>query len=156
MVLRLLQYSCFCVRYYILQQHVLPNWHHCTILPMCTARVKHCRRLWSMPAASDSGVPRVGVFKPPAEIPKVLQNRAKLNPIVKTVKNCRIQHANTTGCSEKGSKILKLPSVRNCFTLEMASKLVVIINSLKSPKMKKILLYEMKFLVPIYSCLQNH
>jgi len=28
-----------------------------------------------------------GVFNPP-EIPKVLQNRAKLNPIVKTVKNC--------------------------------------------------------------------
>jgi len=35
------------------------------------------------------GVPRgwVGGFKPP-EIPKALQNRAKLNPIVKTVKNC--------------------------------------------------------------------
>jgi len=29
----------------------------------------------------------VGVFKPPPEIPKALQNRAKLNPIVKTVKN---------------------------------------------------------------------
>ena len=25
---------------------------------------------------------------PPSEIPKALQNRAKLNPIVKTVKNC--------------------------------------------------------------------
>ena len=34
-----------------------------------------------------------GVFKPPlppSEIPKALQNRAKLNPIVKTVKNCWI------------------------------------------------------------------
>jgi hypothetical protein len=31
-----------------------------------------------------------GVFKPPSpsEIPKALQNRAKINPIVKTVKNC--------------------------------------------------------------------
>ena len=33
-----------------------------------------------------------GGFNPPptpaTEIPKVLQNRAKLNPIVKTVKNC--------------------------------------------------------------------
>jgi hypothetical protein len=30
-----------------------------------------------------------GGFKlPPPEIPKALQNRAKLNPIVKTVKNC--------------------------------------------------------------------
>ena len=36
----------------------------------------------------------------------------------------------------------------------MTSKLVVFINSLKVPKIKKILLYEMKFLVPIYSCLQ--
>ena len=38
-----------------------------------------------------SGVPRgsFGVFKPPLpEILKVLQNRAKLAPIVKTVKNC--------------------------------------------------------------------
>ena len=38
-----------------------------------------------------SGVPSRGGwgFKPP-EIPKALQNRAKLNPIVKTVKNCWI------------------------------------------------------------------
>ena len=37
----------------------------------------------------------------------------------------------------------------------MTNKLVVIINSLKVPKIKKILLYEMKFLVPNHSCLQN-
>ena len=37
----------------------------------------------------------------------------------------------------------------------MTNKLVVIINSLKVPKIKKVLLYEMKFLVPNYSCLQN-
>jgi len=48
---------------------------------------------------------------------------------------------------KKGSKILKLPLVRNCFTLAMINKLVAIINSLKVPKIKKILLYEMKFLV---------
>ena len=48
---------------------------------------------------------------------------------------------------KKGSKIIKLPSVRNCFTLAMTNKLVVIINSLKLPKIKKILLYEMEFLV---------
>ena len=56
---------------------------------------------------------------------------------------------------QKGSKVLKLPPVRNCFTLAMTNKLVVIINSLNVPKVKKILLYEMKFLVPNYSCLQN-
>ena len=37
----------------------------------------------------------------------------------------------------------------------MTNQLVVIINSLKVPKIKKILLYEMKFLVPNYSWLQN-
>ena len=37
----------------------------------------------------------------------------------------------------------------------MTNKLVVFINSLKVPKIKKSLLYEMKFLVPIFSCLQN-
>ena len=42
---------------------------------------------------SPSGVPRgrggggLGVQNPP-EIPKAFQNRTKLNPIVKTVKNC--------------------------------------------------------------------
>jgi len=37
----------------------------------------------------EQGVPRggFGVFKPPPEIPKALQNCAKLNLIVKTVKN---------------------------------------------------------------------
>ena len=37
----------------------------------------------------------------------------------------------------------------------MTNKLVVIIKSLKVPKIKKILLYEMKFLASIYSCLQH-
>ena len=57
---------------------------------------------------------------------------------------------------KKGSKILKLPRFAIFFfTLAMTNKLVVNINSLKVPKIKKILLYEMKFLVPNYSCLQN-
>jgi hypothetical protein len=56
---------------------------------------------------------------------------------------------------KKGSTMLKPPPVRNCFTLAMTNKLVVIINSLKVPKIKKILLYEMKFLVPNNSWLQN-
>jgi len=33
--------------------------------------------------------------------------------------------------------------------------MVLIINSVKLPKIDKILLYEMKFLLPSYSCLQN-
>ena len=57
---------------------------------------------------------------------------------------------------KKGSKILKLLPVRNFFTLATANKLVVIINILTVPKIvKKKILYEMKFLVQNYSCLQN-
>ena len=56
---------------------------------------------------------------------------------------------------KKGSKILKRPRFAIFFTLAITNKLVVIINSLKVPKIKKILLYEMKFLVPNYSCIQN-
>ena len=37
----------------------------------------------------------------------------------------------------------------------MTNKLVVIINSLKVPKIKKTLLFEKQFLVPNYSCLHN-
>ena len=44
-----------------------------------------------------SGVARGGGFNSPPpkkkKIPKALQNRAKLNPIVKTVKNCWILDA---------------------------------------------------------------
>ena len=47
----------------------------------------------------------VGTTLPP-EIPKALQNRGELNPIVKTVKNCWILDANTPKCSEK--KAVKL------------------------------------------------
>ena len=93
----------------------------------------------------SSGVPRGsglggGGFKlPPSEIPKALQNRAKLNPTVKTFKNCWIWDAYTPKIFEKkrASKIVKLPPVRNCFTLAMTNKLVVIINSLKVPTIKK-------------------
>ena len=50
------------------------------------------------------------VCSDPPEIPKALQNSAKLNPTVKTVKkkilNLGRQHTKTFG--KKGSKILKL------------------------------------------------
>ena len=51
---------------------------------------------------------------------------------------------------KKGSEFLKLPPVRNCFTLTMTNKLVVIINSLKYQKLRKFYYMEWN-----YSCLQN-
>ena len=56
---------------------------------------------------------------------------------------------------KKDSKILKLPRFAIVFMFIMTNKLVVITKSLKVPKIKKILLYETKFLVPNYSCLKN-
>jgi hypothetical protein len=83
---------------------------------------------------------------------KIVPHSTRLWKLLK-LHNLGHQHPNMF--VKRGSKILKLPPVRNCFTLAMTNKLVVIINSLKVPKIKKILLYEMKFLVPNYSCLQN-
>ena len=107
---------------------------------------------------NSSGVSRGGLggSKPLLpEIPKALQNHAKLNPIWKLLKIAEFRTPTHQDVRKKGSKILKLPPVRICFTLAMTNKLVVIINSLKVPNMKKLLLYEMKFLLPNYSWLQN-
>jgi len=47
--------------------------------------------LWSLCTVAYRGGKFGGSnHPPPPEIPKSLQNRAKLNPIVKTVKNCWI------------------------------------------------------------------
>ena len=97
-----------------------------------------------------------GFQTPPLEIPKALQNRAKHNPIVKTVKIAEFRMPTLQDVWKRGSTILKLQPVRNCFTLAVTNKLVVIINNLEVPKIKKLLLYEMEFLLPNYSCLQNH
>jgi len=50
---------------------------------------------------------------------------------------------------KKGSEILKLPPVRNCFTLTMTNKLVVIINSLKYQKLRKYYYMKLNFLYQI-------
>jgi len=124
-----------------------------------------------------------GGFKPPSPRnsegpPKSCQTQPDLKTIKKLL-NLGRQHPKVFG--KKSSKILKLPSARNCFarwfkydrdwcrqiytqvvpvifeppcTFAMTNKLVVTTNSHNVPKIKKILLYEMKFLVPNYSCLQ--
>ena len=49
----------------------------------CHSRSTHTAPQWRTEGGG------VGVFKlPHPEIPKALQNSAKLNPIVKTIKNC--------------------------------------------------------------------
>ena len=83
---------------------------------------------------------------------KIVPNSTRLWKLLKIAEFRTPTHQDV---QKKCSKILKLPSVRNCFTLAMTNKLVFIINSLKVSKIKKILLYEIKFLVPNYSCLQN-
>ena len=108
-------------------------------------------------AVVGSGVPRGGWgFKPPPpkfrRPSKIVSNSTRLWKLLKTAE---FRVPTPQDVRKKGSKILKLPPVRNCFTLTITNKFVVIKNSLRVPKMKKILLYEMIFLVPKYSCLQK-
>jgi len=103
------------------------------------------------------GVPRGGGgIQPP--LPK-FRSTSKIMPkstrLWKLLKITEFRTPTHQDVRKKGSKILKLSAVRNCVTLAMTNKLVFVINSLKVPKIRKLLLYEMKFLVPNYSCLQN-
>ena len=96
-----------------------------------------------------------GRFKPPPKFrrpSKIVQNSTRL---WKLFKIAEFRTPTPQDVRKKGSKILKLPPVRNYFTLAMTNKLVVIKNRLRVPKIKKILLYEMKFIVPNCNCLQN-
>ena len=104
-----------------------------------------------------SGVPRgVWGFKPP---PPKFRRPSKIVPnstrLWKLLKIAEFRTPTPQDGRKKGSKILKLLRVGICFTLAMTNKLVVSINSLKVPKIKKTLLYKMKFLLPKYSCLHN-
>ena len=63
---------------YSLTLNLLYNMCVCVIIPQTTAM---------MPVA-NRGRGGLGCSTPPPEMLKALQNRAKLNPIVKTVKNC--------------------------------------------------------------------
>jgi len=55
----------------------------------CVQQMSQCACPHNVPVVYRGG--GVGVFNPPPpKIPKALQNGAKLNPIVKTVKNCWI------------------------------------------------------------------
>ena len=102
-----------------------------------------------------SGVPGEEGSTPPPKfrrLSKIVPNSTRL---WKLLKIAEFRTPTPQDVRKKGSKILKLPSVRSCFTLAITNKLVVVLNSLKGPKIKKILLYEMQFLVSNYSCLQN-
>jgi len=116
--------------------------------------------VWQLTSSSDSGVPNGGLggynTPPPPKFrgpSKIMPDSTRLWKLLKKILNLGRQHPKMF--EKKGSEILKLPPVRNCCTLAMTYKLVVIINSLKVPKIKKILLYAIKILVPNYSCLQN-
>ena len=102
-----------------------------------------------------SGLPGGGSNPPPEifrGISKIVPNSTRMWKLLKIVE---FRMPTPQDVRKKGSKILKLQPVRNCFTLAMTKKLAVIINSLNVPKIKKKLLNEIKFLVPNYNCLQN-
>ena len=98
----------------------------------------------------------VGGFQiPPPEIPKALKIVPNSTRLWKLLKIAEFRKPTHQDVRKKGSQILKLLPVRNYFTLAMTNKLVVVINSLKIPKIKKLLPYEIKFLLTNHSCLQN-
>jgi len=66
---------------------------------------------------------------------KIVPNSTRLWKLLK--KTAEFRTPTPQDVRKKGSKILKLPLVRNCFTLAMTNKLVVIINSLKVPNIKE-------------------
>jgi len=112
---------------------------------------RHCRKQWHTEEGfGGSNTPHPQKFWRPS---KIVPNTTWLWKLV--LKIAEFRTPTPQDVRKKGSKILKLPPVHNCFTFSMTNKLVVIINSLKVPKIKKMLLYGMKFLVPNYSCLQN-
>jgi len=55
------------------------------------------------------------------------------------IPTCHLEFSTPTpqDVQEKGRVILKLQSVRNCFTFTMTNKLVVITNNLKYQKLRK-------------------
>ena len=91
----------------------------------------------------------VGVSTPPPKFGRPSKIVPKSTRLRKLLKIAEFRTPTPKDVRKKGSKILKLPPVRNWFTFAMTNKLVVFINSLKVPKIKKILRYEMKFLIPI-------
>jgi len=109
---------------------------------------------WKLEAVAYRGG-RGSNLPPPPKFRRPSKIVPNSNQFSKLLKIAEFRTPTPQDVRKKGSKILKLPPVRNFFTLAMTNKLVVIINSLKVPKIKKILLYEMKFLVPNYSCLHN-
>ena len=77
-----------------------------------TENIGHCEWCVLSVCTVRSGVTRGGgwgVQTPHPEILKALQNRAKLNPIVKTVKIAEFRTSAPQDVRKKGSKILKLP-----------------------------------------------
>jgi len=98
----------------------------------------------------------IGVFNPPPKFrrpSKIVPNSTQLWRLLKIAEFGTRTLQDVRG--EKKAVEFENYLVRSCFTLAMTNKLVVIINSLKVPKVKKILLYEMKFRVPNYSSFQN-
>ena len=74
------------VRYFIIVHNSLLA-HSCVIFKLAERLVTGIRKEVLIKAVAYRG--GFGVFKYPfPEIPKAIQNRANLNPIVKTVKNC--------------------------------------------------------------------
>ena len=106
--------------------------------------VRPVRMQAGTPTIPTSGVPK---FRRPS---KIVPN---WTPWWKLLKNSELRTPTPQDVRKKCSKILKLP--RFAIVIYISNDKLVVMNSLNVLKIKKTLLYEMKFIVPNYSCLQN-
>jgi len=96
-------------------------------MPMSVCFKRWCMLTHSVAYRGEFGIqpPPPPKFRRPS---KIVPNSTRLWKLLKLL-NLWCHHPKMLG--KKGSKILKLPPVRNCFTLAMTNKLVVIIIVLK-------------------------
>ena len=123
------------------------KWHENLRKKGSTATLVDAKEAGEKPSRT-SGVPG-GVQTPPPKFrrpSKIVPNSTRLWKLLKIAEFRTPTHPDI---QKKGSKIRKLPPVRNCFTLAMTNKLVVIIIVLKYQKLRKFYYMKWNFLYQI-------
>jgi len=115
---------------------------HCTNITLAFTRTV-AQHQWRTEGGLEGSNPPPPKFRRPS---KIVPNSTSL---WKLLKIAEFRTPTPQDIRKKGSKILKIPPVRNCFILAMINKLVVIINSHKVPKIKKIYYMKWNFLYQI-------
>ena len=128
----------------------LPAAHSTTTLAVAPSKHPELQCPIFHPVAYRGG----GVQTPPPKFWRPSKIVPKSTRLWKLLKIAEFRTPTHQDVRKKCSKILKLPKFAIILHQQWQKK-IGCHHSLKVPKIKKILLYEKKFLVPNYSCLQN-